>query len=104
MTTTNLSWLESWTTTRRLSQQELAKRWALRGQPEADEPPAIMPIEHSKYILDHGKKAYRLWVASGCPDIMPQRPLVCPVMTMVAEFFMAQRYGVWRPRNPDQHL
>ena len=66
-------WLDSWTNTRRLSQQELAKRWALRGQPEADDrpvvdPPAILPIEHSRYILTNGKKAYRRWVAGGCHD------------------------------------
>lgn len=88
-------WLDSWTNTRYLNQQSLAKRWALRGQPEADEPPAVMPIEHSKYILQRGKKAYRQWLASGCPDRAAS--LVCPVMAMVAEFFVRERYGIWKP-------
>lgn len=70
-------WLDSWTNTRYISQQELAKRWALRGQPEADEkplpptPPVVMPMAHSQYILRHGKKAYRRWMQMGCPDKMP---------------------------------
>lgn len=92
-------WLDSWTNTRYLNQQALAKRWANRGTEAADEPVAVVPIEHSKYILAHGKKAYRAWVAAGCPDKPVQRPLVCPVITMVAEFFMEQRYGIWRPRE-----
>jgi len=25
-----------------------------------------IPIEHSRYILTYGKKAYREWVAAGC--------------------------------------
>jgi hypothetical protein len=90
-------WLNSWTNTRYINQQELAKRWAYRGEPEADEPPAVMPIEDSKYILTHGKKAYRRWIASGCPDKMAST--VCPVLSMVSEFFMRERYGVWRPSN-----
>lgn len=95
------AWLDSWTNTRYLNQQALAKRWALRCQPEADEPPAVIPIEHSKYILTHGKKAYRRWIASGCPD--KEAPLVCPVMSIISEFFMRQRYGVWVPRPPAAH-
>lgn len=87
-------WLDSWTNTRYLNQQSLAKRWALRGQPEADEPPAVIPAEHSFYILKHGKKAYRRWVQAGCPD--REAPLVCPAMAAVAEFFVQQRYGIWR--------
>lgn len=91
-------WLDSWTNTKRLSQQELAKRWACRGTPEGDEPPAIIPIEHSKYILAHGKKAYRRWVEGGCPDRMPPTT-ICPVILMVTEFLVKQRYGVWKPRD-----
>lgn len=89
-------WLDSWTSTRYMSQQALAKRWSNRGSAIADEPPQVMPIEHSKYILAHGKKAYRRWIASGSPD--KEAPAVCPVMAMVAQFFVEQRYGVWREK------
>jgi hypothetical protein len=34
-----------------------------------------LPIEHTKYILEHGKKAYRLWVADGCALKVELRPL-----------------------------
>ena len=37
--------------------------------------PAPLPIEHSQYILKHGKKAYRAWVAVGCPEKPLLRPL-----------------------------
>lgn len=92
-------WLDSWTNTRYLNQQSLAKRWALRGEPEAEvspvaAPAAVLPYEHSKYILRYGKKAYKRWVASGCPD--RPAPLVCPVLAMTAKFFADQRHGVWR--------
>lgn len=29
--------------------------------------PTVLPASHSKYILTYGKKAYRSWVARGCP-------------------------------------
>lgn len=52
--------------------------WEPRGekpQPIPATKPAPMPIEHSKYILAHGKKAYRQWVADGCPQKPALRPL-----------------------------
>lgn len=97
------SWLDSWTNTRYLSQQELAKRWAYRGTPEAEErplpstAPVVLPMEDSKYILKHGKKAYRSWLQMGRPDKMPYH--ICPVMTAVGEAFMQAKYGVWTPRD-----
>lgn len=98
-------WLDSWTNTRRLSQQELAKRWALRGQMEADEPilaptpPVVLPYGHSIYILKNGKKAYKRWMQMGCPDKMPDPSGICPVMTAYGEFLMQRKYGVWKPRD-----
>jgi len=32
-----------------------------------EERPATIPFSHSKYILAHGKKAYRRWVNNGSP-------------------------------------
>lgn len=92
-------WLDSWTNTRYLNQQALAKRWSNRGSPVADEPVAVIPAQHSFYILKHGKKAYRGWLQAGCPD--REAPLVCPAMAAIVEFFVQQRYGVWKPRQPD---
>lgn len=67
-------WLDSWTNTRRLSQQDLARRWANRGEPEQVAPikqatavSTPLPFAHTKYILNHGTKAYRQWLADGCP-------------------------------------
>lgn len=34
-----------------------------------------LPIEHSKYILEHGKRKYKLWVTDGCPVKVEMRPL-----------------------------
>jgi hypothetical protein len=34
-----------------------------------------MPIEHTKYILEHGKKKYKSWVESGCPAQVELRAL-----------------------------
>ena len=69
-------WLDSWTNTRYLNQQDLAKRWARRSDP-APEPAKPLPIEHTKYILTYGKKRYRIWVEKGCPtppyDLRPLR-------------------------------
>lgn len=64
-------WLDSWTNTRRLSQQELAKRWANRGLPiePLNAPAKILPIEHTKKILLFGKKAYRRWESEGFPEV-----------------------------------
>ena len=99
------NWLDSWTTTRYLNQQELAKRWALRGSPGAVErplpatPPVVLPYDDSIYILKHGKKAYRKWVVMGRPDKMPDPSGICPVMTAYGEFLMQRKYGVWKPRQ-----
>lgn len=55
----------------------------------------VLPIEETQMILRDGKKAWKKWKSS-------ERNLdICPVMTMVAQFFYEQRYGVWTPRNPD---
>jgi hypothetical protein len=35
--------------------------------------PVVLPMAHSLYILQHGKRAYRSWVERGCPE--PGRPL-----------------------------
>ena len=72
-------WLDGWTRTRRLSQQELAKRWSkrqdrkenlttndpLEAKQEKSKP---LPLLHTKMILLHGKKSYRRWVLAGCPE------------------------------------
>jgi hypothetical protein len=51
-----------------------------------------LPISESQMILREGKKAWREWKAS-------QKSLdVCPVMTMVMQVLVEQRYGVWKPR------
>lgn len=34
-----------------------------------------LPLDHTKYILTHGKKAYKLWVANGCQTEPALRPL-----------------------------
>lgn len=39
------------------------------------EKPRPLPLAHTKYILTHGKKAYRIWVADGCPEKLALRPL-----------------------------
>ncbi|MBR0875017.1 HNH endonuclease [Bradyrhizobium tropiciagri] len=37
---------------------------------------AVLPIDHSRYILAHGKKAYKRWIEKGCPPpIEATRPL-----------------------------
>jgi hypothetical protein len=59
----------------------------------------VLPIEESQMILRQGKKAWRTW-----RDAQTHPRVVCPVITMVAQFFVDKRYGIWRPRNPDQHL
>lgn len=59
-----------------------------------------LPIEHTRYIFEHGKKAYREWVAAS--SLEKEAPDVCPVMSMVAQFFVELRYGIWRPRTTDQ--
>ncbi len=43
-----------------------------------------LPIEHSQFILKHGKEAYHKWVR------------------MLAEQAYLKRYGVWRLRSPGQ--
>lgn len=58
-------WLDSWTNTRRLSQQDLARRWANRFESQAAA--ATLPIEHTRKILLFGKKAYRKWESEGFP-------------------------------------
>lgn len=44
----------------------------------------------------------RWWIGEGRPCLTFVRP--CPVMVMVAEFFMRKKYGVWkqRPVTPGQ--
>jgi len=41
--------------------------------PVAATPP--LPMAHSMYILKHGKKAYKQWVADGCQTPVRMRPL-----------------------------
>jgi hypothetical protein len=41
----------------------------------------------------------RWWAVK--PSLAYAKP--CPVLTMVAEFFMRQRYGVWKPSNRVSH-
>lgn len=65
------SWLDSWTSTRRLSQFQASKRFAERGQHTIDvvqNVPRLYPIEHTKLILQFGKRAYRKWESEGFPD------------------------------------
>lgn len=64
-------WLNSFTNTRRLRQFQATKRFAERGRHTMDvinNTPVLLPIEHTKYILTNGKKAYRKWVEDGCPS------------------------------------
>jgi hypothetical protein len=66
------NWLDGFTNTRRLRQFQAAKRYAERGRHTMDvidNTPVLLPIEHTKFILTHGKKAYRRWVAEGCPAL-----------------------------------
>lgn len=52
--------------------------WEPRGQrpPHVPaEPSRPLPYDHSIYILKHGKKAYRAWVAAGSPEKPLMRPL-----------------------------
>lgn len=62
------SWLDSWTSTRRLSQQDLARRWADRFVSQPTIPKKPLPIEHTKKILQFGTKAYRKWESEGFPE------------------------------------
>lgn len=51
-----------------------------------------LPLVETQMILRDGKKAWKQWKAS-------QKNLdICPVMVMVAEFFVRRRYGAWRQR------
>jgi hypothetical protein len=59
-------WLDSWTIRRCYSQQDLARRWAERFQSQAKA--RILPIEHTRKILQFGKKAYRKWESEGFPE------------------------------------
>lgn len=53
-----------------------------------------LPIAETQMILREGKRAWKRWKET------PERNLdVCPVMTMVANFFAEKRYGVWH-HNP----
>lgn len=61
-----LDWLDSWTNTRRLSQHELSGRWKDRVISQAK--PKILPLEHTKKILQFGTKAYRKWEREGFPE------------------------------------
>lgn len=47
------------------------------GKPRAKpEPVAPLPLLHTRYILEYGKKAYKSWVAKGCPPpLFTLRPL-----------------------------
>jgi hypothetical protein len=66
-------WLDSWTNTKRLNQQELAKRWATRNDPVIEEPKVVqspvkarpLPLAHTLKILQFGTKAYRKWESEG---------------------------------------
>lgn len=77
-------WLDSWCSTKRLSQQDLARIWATRGSVEPEQqlelilraqrpakspPSPPLPVEHTKYILANGKQAYRKWMSAGMPRI-----------------------------------
>jgi hypothetical protein len=69
------AWLDRFCGTRYLNQRDLARRWSTRADPE----PMLERL----------------------PPPAPDRParIVCPVMTMVAEFFVAKRYGTWKPKQ-----
>lgn len=52
--------------------------WDPKGARQKSSPPvkpAPLPITHTKYILVHGTRAYRKWVADGCPEKPEMRPL-----------------------------
>lgn len=51
-----------------------------RGQNRARE--KALPIEHTQYILKHGKEAYREWIE------------------LLASQAYIKKYGVWKPREP----
>lgn len=59
---------------------------------------APLPIEESRIILTYGKKFWRSWRAP-----VKEAPAVCPVMTMVSQFFYEKRYGVWKLHADQQH-
>lgn len=61
------NWLDSWTATRRLSQRDLARKWADRFVSQ-EGPKRPLPIEHTKKILQFGTKAYRKWESEGFPE------------------------------------
>lgn len=54
----------------------------------SSQPAKPIPYSETRMILTHGKKAWKDYKVTG---IKPA-PLVCPVMTMVAQFFMELRY------------
>lgn len=71
------NWLDTWTTTRRLSQHDLAKRWATRNEPSEEPAPKVtvapirakpIPMAHTLKILQFGTKAYRKWESEGFPE------------------------------------
>ena len=69
------AWLDSFDT-RRLPQLQASKRFAERQRhvmDVIDNTPVLLPIEHTKYILTHGKKAYRRWAAAGCPAVIKKQ-------------------------------
>lgn len=93
-------------------------RWwehpAVTGRPKVAPPaPAVLPIEHSRYILAHGKKAYKRWVEMGCPPpletlrpLRPDEPIPIeyddPIKQAAFEAAYRGRRSLLRvPREPD---
>jgi hypothetical protein len=61
--------------------------WHLQAKSHTDASRAI-PMAESQMILTHGKRAWKTYKETG---IKPAA-LVCPVMTMVSDFFMRLKY------------
>lgn len=49
------------------------ERQPIQAPPQPPKKPNPPPYDHTMYILKHGLKAYRKWLAAGCPVIRPLR-------------------------------
>lgn len=59
-----------------------------------DEWEAFMRENPEWWLLPYGRAINK------AREKLSRQSAVCPVMAMVAQFFVEQRYGVWVPRTP----
>lgn len=61
------AWLDSWMPKRLPGTFSAALRYARHQENK----PKVLPYADSMYIMRHGKKAWRIWVAEGRPATPP---------------------------------